>query len=107
MDDFFNPAIQIVSILSKPSVFFQEPVRLVSNVEQLDTSPDNNDNSSSNNSRVRNEEEATYRPVPFHILIGSEETLTTIAGFPVARGAMACGIVPTRDEEWVFRFLQH
>ena len=31
--------------------------------------------------------------------------LSAVAGFPISRGALACGIVPRRDEDWLRSYL--
>jgi tRNA G18 (ribose-2'-O)-methylase SpoU len=43
----------------------------------------------------------------FHVLIAeSESILSKVAGFPISRGALACGVVPTdRTEEWLDSYL--
>ena len=73
--------VELISILIKPCALFNDPVKLIEEIEQTmsngKTSP------------------------PFHILIGSEKTLSTIAGFTISRGAMTCGIVPKKyNESW-------
>lgn len=72
-----SPPVRIVSILCKPATFFDPPVCLL---DELVKQQCISDNSSA---------------CPFKIIVGTEETLSAIVGFPVARGAMACGIVPS------------
>ncbi|KAL7537764.1 hypothetical protein ACHAXR_008045, partial [Thalassiosira sp. AJA248-18] len=68
------PPVRLVSILSKPAAFFDSPTHLLADVEKR----------SINGSST----------MPFKIIIADEEALSEIAGFPIARGAMACGVVP-------------
>lgn len=72
--------IQIQSILVKPSVLFEPPVQLLTDVE-----------------------DALSRPnAGFRVLVGEESVLSHIAGFQGSRGAFACGYVPVhRDEAWL------
>ena len=84
-------ALVVISIFSKPSVFFDPPVRLLGDVEEaLARTP------------------ASNEPSPgFHVLVASEAVLSRVAGFPIARGALACGVVPEdRDEAWLRRFVR-
>ena len=70
------PPIRLLSILSKPSAFFDSPTHLVHDIQGryvLDGS--------------------TEIP-PFKIVIADEEALSEISGFRIARGAMACGAIP-------------
>ena len=80
--------IQLKSIFVKPSVFFEDPVKLISDV---------NDAIEQNSS------------TGFRVLVGESDTvLSMVAGFPISRGALACGIVPDdRDEEWLDGFIQN
>ena len=85
--------IQVKSIFVKPSSLFDEPVHLLRDVEAAVEEASKN-------------EVAQDRCPPFHVLIGSEATLSSVAGFPIARGALACGLVPEdRDEDWLKRFI--
>jgi tRNA G18 (ribose-2'-O)-methylase SpoU len=67
------PPVRMKSILCKPNTFFEAPVRLIDDVEK----------------RISNNQP------PFKVIIGSEDALSEIAGFNIARGALACGVVPT------------
>jgi len=67
------PRVRMRSILCKPNTFFEAPVRLIDDVEK----------------RISNNQP------PFKVIIGSEDALSEIAGFHIARGALACGVVPT------------
>jgi tRNA G18 (ribose-2'-O)-methylase SpoU len=78
-------AIEIVSIFVKPSVLFEPPVSLLTNVKEAGANCDDS------------------RP-PWSILVGDEETLSSVAGFHIARGALACGVVPDRDEAWLLDY---
>jgi tRNA G18 (ribose-2'-O)-methylase SpoU len=61
------------SILCKRNTFFEAPVRLTDDVEK----------------RISNKQ------CPFKVIIGSEDAISEIIGFNIARGALACGVVPT------------
>jgi len=81
--------ITLKSIFVKPSILLEDPVNLLRDVCTCKTkrkeSGDSNDKSPG-----------------FHVLVGSEAALSQVAGFPVSRGAMACGVVPKdRDEAWL------
>lgn len=87
------PPVRILSILCKPATFFERPVCLADelvkrNCLRLPSHKDNN---------------PSVSPCPFKIIVGSEEALSEIVGFPLARGAMACGIVPRiqRPLQWL------
>ena len=67
------PPVRIRSILCKPNTFFEAPVRLIDDVEK----------------RISNHKS------PFKVIVGTEDALSEIAGFNIARGALACGEVPT------------
>ena len=67
--------VKIVSMLCKPATFFDAPVCLVDELTKKQF--------------LRHETSC-----PFKIIVGAEEVLSEIVGFPVARGAMACGVVP-------------
>lgn len=86
--------IQLKSIFLKPCSMFDEPVRLMDDVEKA--------------MRIRRDRDDQNSDHPgFKVLIGSESVLSTVAGFPISRGALACGIVPMdRDETWLNSFLQ-
>lgn len=91
-DDGLQP-IELKSIFIKPSILFHDPVHLLADVERVCEAR-------------RSSKDATTQHPGFHVLVGSETTLSEIAGFPVSRGALACGIIPMdRDEEWLDAFL--
>ncbi|KAL7550887.1 hypothetical protein ACHAWF_014085 [Thalassiosira exigua] len=64
--------VRLLAILSKPSSFFENPTYLMGDIEQR----------------------RFAGAPPFKIIIANEQALGEIAGFPIARGAMACGVVP-------------
>lgn len=80
------PPVRIRSILCKPNTFFEAPVRLIDDVEKR----------ISNNSQP-----------PFKVIIGSEDALSEIAGFNIARGALACGVVPTYFQHNGYEWLRN
>ena len=67
------PPVRMHSILCKRNTFFEAPVRLIDDVEK----------------RISNKQ------CPFNVIIGSEDAISEIIGFNIARGALACGVVPT------------
>jgi len=93
------PPIRLVTILSKPATFFDKPIHLFGDIEQRNlinkSSTTSNDNISS---------------PPFKIVIANEDALTEICGFKIARGAMACGVIPTFMQSngytWLKRLLK-
>lgn len=79
-----NVKIQVRSILTKPSPFFEEPVNLKKTVEECFPS---------------------FQNIPFTIIVGDEKAISKIIGFHLARGALACGVVPRYDESWLKKLL--
>lgn len=96
--------IQIQSIFVKPSVLLENPVRLVDNVQALF-----NENGGERGDDDDNQNMTATEPTTpgFHVLVArSEDVLGQVAGFPVKRGALACGICPTdRTEAWLDTYL--
>ena len=86
--------IQIVSVLVRPSSFFEEPVKLISDIEE----------SACSHTKTKAEQSQSQSP-PFNVLIASEDVQSRIAGFHIARGALACGVIPKYDEKWLDAFL--
>jgi tRNA G18 (ribose-2'-O)-methylase SpoU len=66
--------IKIKSILVKPATLFDPPVNLLSDIDLF---------------RAQHNDE-----IPFQVLMGDDQALSAIVGFPIARGAVACGVVP-------------
>ena len=101
-DDGSNPAsgiwsepIQIESILVKPNLFFDPPVHLQKDVDNVLSAIES----------TQGEHEHKYSTInsPFQIFIASIETISALAGFTVSRGCLACGYIPiNRTEEWFF-----
>jgi tRNA G18 (ribose-2'-O)-methylase SpoU len=86
--------ITIKSIFVKPSLLFEPPVLLVADIEKAIEAKKQNDSE-------------TKASPQYHVLVGSEATLSSVAGFHIARGALACGVVPSdRDEAWLENFLR-
>ena len=87
------PPIRLLSILSKPATFFDAPTHLLGDVEER------NNLITTNNKTIP----------PFKIIIANEEALSAICGFRIARGAMACGVIPTYMQRngytWLERLL--
>lgn len=83
--------IQLRSIFVKPSLLFEQPVNLMADVMEA---------------RKLNKVAKGESP-GFHVLVGSEGALSKVAGFPVSRGALACGVIPTdRNEAWLSNLLK-
>ena len=83
--------IQILSVLVRPSSFFEEPVKLISDVSHSKTKAE--------------QSQSLSQSPPFHVLIASEDVQSRIAGFHIARGALARGVIPKYDEKWLDAFL--
>ncbi|KAL3907447.1 MAG: hypothetical protein SGARI_003534, partial [Bacillariaceae sp.] len=83
--------IDIQSIFVKPSVLFDPPVKLLTDVFQ----------GLADNAAPRGVSPG------FNVLVGeSENVLSGVAGFPITRGALACGKVPLdRTDEWLNNYL--
>jgi len=87
--------ITIHSILTKPSPFFEDPVNLRGTISNFFAE------------YFEEKEDATStNSLPFQIIVASEKAMSKVVGFNVARGAMACGIVPHYDEIWLKGFLK-
>ena len=83
---------RLKSIFAKPSVIFDEPVLLLNDVEQAATA-------SSSRKPVENQN-------VFKVIIGSEKVLSSVVGFHMVRGVLACGERPLhRDEDWLDSFI--
>ncbi len=92
----------IISILTKPATFFNEPVNLLQTIKE--SFPHYfKDSDACNNPTTKNNDKI---PPPFHVFIGTENVLTEIAGFPISRGALGCGINPQNDENWLYLYLE-
>jgi len=92
-------SVELCSILVKPCALFDEPVKLIQDVEEAI--------SCKSNRLAEEKKQSKGKPkpnLPFHIMIGSEDTLSAIAGFHICRGAMACGKVPQKyTETWFWK----
>lgn len=76
--------MQLESILLKPSLFFDEPVKLQTNVEAAVT--------------FLSEKQQSM----FKVMLANEKVLSEISGFQTSRGCVACGRVPQGfDEDWL------
>ncbi|KAL7469256.1 hypothetical protein ACHAXS_009517 [Conticribra weissflogii] len=101
------PPVKMLSILSKPAAFFEPPVCLLNDIEKRKfITPAPLSENSSPHSPLKQQAGNEINP-PFKIIIGSEEALTEIVGFPVARGAMACGVVPSYLRKDAFTWLKN
>jgi hypothetical protein len=112
--------IQVKSVFVKPSTMFEPPVELWKDIDQVAAeaaavsgeaasiaiNSSSRTMSSSNNNAEMEERKTEKVAPPFHVLVASEAVLSNIAGFPIARGALACGVVPReRDETWLEHFV--
>lgn len=95
--------IKIVSVLVRPSSFFEEPVKLISEVKKTACSHQVMAITCSH-TKTKAKQSQSQSP-PFHVLIASEDVQSRIAGFHIARGALACGVIPKYDEKWLDAFL--
>ena len=102
---------KLKSIFVKPSVMFDEPVKLVSDIDQivnlnLSTSKENDDVETVIVTK-HTESSDQEKIIPFHVLVGEDSSvLSLVAGFKIGRGALACGVVPQGlTEEWLDNFL--
>jgi tRNA G18 (ribose-2'-O)-methylase SpoU len=81
--------IRLKSIFVKPCLLFEPPVNLLTDVQEV--------------ARVQKDR---HRP-GFQVLVGSESVLSQVAGFHIARGALACGAVPNdRTDNWLNTFMR-
>lgn len=85
--------INIHSVFIKPSTFFEDPVNIRKSVIQSFPKYFIQDGIFNQN-------------LPFQIVVSTEKAMTHIVGFPVARGAMLCGIVPQYSIEWLEAHLE-
>jgi len=127
--------IRILSIMSKPGAFFDGPVNLLADIKRSfpSTTTTKNINNNNNNNKQddsiiptngtitkntvtqKEDQNTKKRPTvmtttttttpPFKIILGSQEALSHVVGFPLSRGAMATGVVPRRDESWLYTYL--
>uniref|UniRef100_A0A7S2KEI5 tRNA/rRNA methyltransferase SpoU type domain-containing protein n=1 Tax=Leptocylindrus danicus TaxID=163516 RepID=A0A7S2KEI5_9STRA len=106
-----SDAIKLRSIMVKPATFWDHPVRLLDDVIASSTTG----SASEERERVNNLAHPTKEDIdpqfiptapPYHILIGNENALSSIAGFHIARGALACGEVPVCTEKMFWKQVQ-
>lgn len=97
--------IRILSIFVKPSVFFEDPVHLQRDVEAVLGKRTYQPIREVNEEVKEKSTHANSNP-QFRVLVGEESIMSSIAGFNISRGALACGIVPThRTEDWFRGYL--
>lgn len=110
---------KLCSIFVKPSILFDEPVKLVSDIDLIiqlsrQRPEDRNGNQQIQAVGLAPEVESTHResfqrppPPPIHVLVGNDSSvLSQVAGFQIGRGALACGTVPHNlTEEWLDEFI--
>ena len=92
------PPVRLLSILSKPATFFNAPIHILGDIE--------------GRYKINKSTKANQQAVPpFKIVIANEEALSEICGFRIARGAMACGVIPmymqTDGYAWLNRLLSN
>eukprot|EP00557_Chaetoceros_sp_GSL56_P011055 CAMPEP_0176481050 /NCGR_PEP_ID=MMETSP0200_2-20121128/2607_1 /TAXON_ID=947934 /ORGANISM="Chaetoceros sp., Strain GSL56" /LENGTH=406 /DNA_ID=CAMNT_0017877217 /DNA_START=70 /DNA_END=1287 /DNA_ORIENTATION=+ len=87
--------IKIHSVFVKPSTFFEDPVNIRQTIMQ-----------SFPHCFKQNGIENNQNSLPFHIIVSTEKAMTHAVGFPVARGAMLCGMVPNYSKEWLDAHLE-
>jgi tRNA(Leu) C34 or U34 (ribose-2'-O)-methylase TrmL len=92
--------IPVVSIFIKANLFFEQPVQLIKDVENIIKTQTNQDSLKEQHHQQQDQSQTLF---PFQILIASSEAaISEAAGFPVSRGCLACGIVPRRDQAWLW-----
>lgn len=87
--------IKIESVFIKPSTFFEEPVNIRETI--IRSFPDYFKQDVISNDQNQ---------LPFQIIVSAEKAMTHVVGFPVARGAMLCGIVPHYSIQWLEAHLE-
>lgn len=94
--------VNLISILTKPCTFFDDPVKLIDDIELTMIEKVSGKQKTIPNVEKSSTNISTKLPSPpFHVMIGSEEALSKIAGFHISRGAIACGLVPQKyNESW-------
>lgn len=91
--------IQIESIFLKQNLFFDQPVHIQNDVDNILCLIQE---------RLPEQKHKTQSPPPFQVLLASVEIMSAVAGFTVSRGCLACGYIPiNRTEEWFFEQLNH
>ena len=82
-------SIHVMSVFLKPNLLLKRPVLLMNDVK--DAWDRNEDSPSSSD---------------FKVLVSETDVISDVAGFPVTRGALGCGIVPRYDENWLADYIK-
>ena len=98
-------ALTVKSIFVKRATLFDLPVQLMTDVTKVSTESSRKRTMGEDLNESVQEMSAEQGRPPFHILVGTEEAMSAVAGFHISRGALACGVVPKRDEAWLNRFI--
>lgn len=85
------PSVRLFSILTKPATFFDPPTHLLQDFEER---------------RLFGVSGSSGMLPSFKIVIADEKAMTEIAGFPIARGAMACGVIPNYIQTNAYSWLK-
>jgi tRNA G18 (ribose-2'-O)-methylase SpoU len=94
-------SVQLKSIFVKPNLLFDPPVSLLTDVHRAWNELHRTNGSSVDGHRAHAGGGSPTQGL-FRVMVGSESVLSKVAGFRIARGALACGVVPTdRTEEWL------
>jgi len=122
-----NDNNEVVSILTKPTTFFEDPVNLLQSMkksfpsyfEQIDKERkfrmngdhvDAGNKSDITGSQKQKQHQTISQQqqhtIPFHVIIASEKVLSKIAGFHIGRGALGLGCVPHYDENWLYSYVK-
>lgn len=115
IDPHFVPyqPIKLQSIFIKPSLLFDQPVHILNDIEKT-YSPsssignDGGEEEKANDSNVDNKYLFPTCP-PFHIFVGTEDIISSIAGYTISRGILACGIKPDSsiyNENWIIPYIK-
>ena len=100
-------SVRVKSIFVKPATLFDEPVKLLRDIERASECCSSRNRAKGSSAEDTAEVSMDRSRPPFHLLVGKEEVMSEVAGFNIARGALACGVVPRRDETWLDEFLSN
>jgi tRNA G18 (ribose-2'-O)-methylase SpoU len=98
-------AVRVKSIFVKPATLFNEPVKLLTDIARASEVLSSRKRAKGNSTDAAVETGLKQSGPSFHLLVAKEQVMSAVAGFHIARGALACGVVPRRDEAWLDKFL--
>jgi tRNA G18 (ribose-2'-O)-methylase SpoU len=100
-------AVKVKSIFVKPATLFDEPVKLLTDIARASELHSSRKRAKRNSTDTTVEIGVEQSSPPFRLLVAKEQVMSEVAGFHIARGALACGVVPRRDEAWLNMFLSN